>query len=128
MEKLDFSHGIPQTSYWIYPGLDNISYKDFYIFLGKICDVIQNEIGISPFEETYWREHYHVLARQILMFMLLRYTKKTQSEIGRIVGGKDHATVIYSKKTINNLYDTDKLFHEQFNRINNKVLNYLKPF
>jgi chromosomal replication initiator protein len=60
--------------------------------------------------------------------MLLRYTKKTQSEIGRIVGGKDHATVEHAKKTINNLCETNKLFNEQFNRINNKVLNYLKPF
>ena len=37
--------------------------------------------------------------------------------IGSEIGNKDHATVLHSKKTINNLIDTDKNVRNDFYKI-----------
>jgi hypothetical protein len=97
-------------------------------FVEYMAHVIEEEIGVSPFSEINYRGHSYVIARQLLMVMLLRYTNKKLHEVGKIAGNKEHATVIHARKTINNLCDTDKKFNELFCRVNNEVLNYLKPF
>jgi chromosomal replication initiation ATPase DnaA len=112
--------------------LVNLRYKrnitPFKSFVQEIANVIKSEIGVNPFEEVDYRGRNYVLSRQLLMVMLRRYTTKNLSAIGRIVGDKDHATVIHAIKTIDDLCETDKKFNELFFRINNEVLNFLKPF
>ena len=104
---------------------DSQSLKSFIL---NIASVIEKEIGVNPFIETDYRGHSYVIARQILMVMLIKYTHKKLREVGIIVGHKDHSTVVHARKTIENLCETDKKFKEQFFKINNEVLNFLKPF
>lgn len=59
------------------------------------------------------RKRELVIVRQICMYMLKKCTKMSLQEIGDAIGMKDHATVLYSIKTINNLIDTDRLFIEK---------------
>ncbi|MFA5208668.1 MAG: helix-turn-helix domain-containing protein [Candidatus Paceibacterota bacterium] len=53
------------------------------------------------------QEHEIVVRRQMVHSMCCLFTDNTLYEIGKEVGGRDHATVSHSKKTINNLVDTD---------------------
>ena len=58
------------------------------------------------FEVT--RKRHIVFARQVAMYFLKKHTHMGLSEIGRIFSGKDHATVLYAIKTVENLIDSDK--------------------
>lgn len=58
-----------------------------------------------------------VIARQMAHFKARHKTSYSLEFIGRYFGGKDHATVLYSNKTIQNYLDVDKVFrreHESF--------------
>ncbi|MBO4805409.1 MAG: AAA family ATPase [Paludibacteraceae bacterium] len=54
------------------------------------------------------RKQEIVMARQTAMYLACKHTNFTLSHIGRIVGDRDHATVIHAYKTISNLIDNDK--------------------
>ncbi|MDR0737688.1 MAG: chromosomal replication initiator protein DnaA [Prevotellaceae bacterium] len=62
-----------------------------------------------------------VQARQIAMYLSRRMTKSSLSSIGAQIGGKDHATVLHSYKTVCNLMDTDKHFKQQVLAIEKKL-------
>jgi chromosomal replication initiator protein len=47
-------------------------------------------------------------ARQIAMYLSRKYTDKSYSFIGEIIGKRDHATVLHACKTIGNWIETDK--------------------
>jgi len=49
-------------------------------------------------------------ARQIAMFLSRKYTDKSYSNIGELIGKRDHATVLHACKTVGNLIETDKKF------------------
>lgn len=49
-------------------------------------------------------------ARQIAMYLSRKYTDKSYSFIGEIIGKRDHATVLHACKTVGNLMETDKKF------------------
>ncbi|MCX8031109.1 MAG: chromosomal replication initiator protein DnaA [Thermodesulfovibrionales bacterium] len=52
-----------------------------------------------------------VIARQIAMFLCRQYTEMSLSEIGNAFGGKEHATVIYAFKQVEEkLISDEKLF------------------
>jgi chromosomal replication initiator protein len=60
--------------------------------------------------QTKSRKREIVQARQIMMFFAKKYTDSSYAHIGKVIGGKDHATVIYSAITVKNLIETDKRF------------------
>lgn len=59
------------------------------------------------------RKREIVTVRQMAHFKAYRETKFNLSAIGSYFGNKDHCTVIYSCKTIQNLLDTDKDFRKE---------------
>ena len=75
--------------------------------------------------DTPSRKSEYVLARQLLMYFLKSYTLASLNWIGAEVG-KDHATVIHSVKVINNRYETDRSFRDQFDRLDATVKPILK--
>lgn len=66
------------------------------------------------------RKREIVQARQIAMYLSKEKTKLSLSEIGRLIGNKDHATVLHAKRTVSNLCDTDKRFKADVNKIEKK--------
>lgn len=58
-----------------------------------------------------------VMPRQICMFLLGKFTNHSLVKIGRYFNGKDHTTVIYSLRTVQNLIDTDDLVRNDMERI-----------
>jgi chromosomal replication initiator protein len=47
-------------------------------------------------------------ARQIAMYLSRKFTDKSYSTIGEVIGKRDHATVLHACKTVSNLIETDK--------------------
>lgn len=55
------------------------------------------------------RKREHVIPRQIIFYLVGKFTGLGTVDIAEIFG-KDHATFIHARKVINNLYETDKNF------------------
>lgn len=62
-------------------------------------------------------------ARQIAMYLTKEHTSLSLSEIGRSFGGKDHATVIYACKQVEERRQRDENFNRMIDSINRKILN-----
>lgn len=87
-----------------------------------IVDVICNNFNISIEEfNTRTRKRDIVQARQLAMYFSKKYTKSSLTVIGRQCGGKDHATVLHSLKTVSNLIETDKQFRALANEIEKNI-------
>jgi hypothetical protein len=69
------------------------------------------------------RKRKIVVPRQIAHYIALLNTKHSLTDIGKEIGNKNHATVLNSKKTINNLIDTDPDFKKELKNISQKY-NY----
>ncbi len=61
-------------------------------------------------------------ARQIAMYLAKLHTKAPLTAIGAAIGGRNHATVLHSCKTVSNLLETDKAFRQQVEEIERLVL------
>ena len=60
--------------------------------------------------QTKSRKQEIVQARQITMFFAKKYTDSSFAHIGKIVGGKDHATVLHACKTVKDQIEISKPF------------------
>ena len=60
--------------------------------------------------QTKSRKQEIVQARQITMFFAKKYTDSSFSHIGKVVGGKDHATVMHAVKTVKDQIEISKSF------------------
>ncbi|MBK9257989.1 MAG: chromosomal replication initiator protein DnaA [Saprospiraceae bacterium] len=66
-----------------------------------------------------------VIARQLSMYLAKNYTNSSLKVIGDSFGGRDHSTVIYSLKAVQDLMDTDMLFKDTVNALEKKVQSTL---
>ncbi len=81
------------------------------ITISYIISMVCEEMGTSQADFfTSTRKRNVVQARQLSMHFAKKYTKASLNVIGEQCGGKDHATVIHSLKTVANLLETDKQF------------------
>ena len=62
-----------------------------------------------------------VIARQISMFLLKEHTDKSLKAIGKMFGGRDHTTVIYSIKAVNNALQTDETIKQALEELEQKI-------
>jgi chromosomal replication initiator protein len=83
-----------------------------------ICDYFH--IPSSDIQKNT-RNRECTLPRQIVHYFAKKYTIKSLSSIGKEIGDKDHATVLHSCKTVNNLIDTDKQFRAQIEEIERRI-------
>jgi len=61
------------------------------------------------------------MARQLSMYLAKRHTNSSLKTIGDNFGGRDHSTVIYSCKTVEDLMDTDPLVKDALDELEKKV-------
>ena len=83
-----------------------------------VCDYFDMQVEIL---RSKTRKREIVQARQIAMFFAKTMTKTSLTSIGSQIGGKDHATVLHSCKTVNNLIETDKRFRVYIDEIEKKL-------
>jgi chromosomal replication initiator protein len=67
------------------------------------------------------RKHSVVVARQLSMYLAKNLTNQPLKVIGNKFGGRDHSTVIYSCKMIQNMLDTDSMFKGEVEGIQKKI-------
>ena len=73
----------------------------------KVCRFFNLEESLV---QTPSRKREIVQARQITMFLAKKYTSASFSRIGKVVGVKDHATVLHACKTVKDQMDINKNF------------------
>ncbi len=81
------------------------------ISVEKIRDMVCDYFSLSL--EAFMsktRKREIATARQIAMYLSKQYTKSSLSAIGKLIGGRDHATVLHACGVVNDLMDTDKHF------------------
>ncbi|HMP29908.1 MAG TPA: chromosomal replication initiator protein DnaA, partial [Saprospiraceae bacterium] len=78
------------------------------------------ELPIEKLQGTT-RKRQIVIARQLSMYLAKNFTTSSLKSIGSNFGGKDHSTVIYSIKAVQDLMDTDTLFKETVQQLEKKV-------
>ena len=76
-----------------------------------IDDIIASAFGVSV-DQMKSKRRYRpgTEARQFAMWYREKNTKESLSVIGNRYNGRDHATVLHAKKTVNNLIETNKVF------------------
>ncbi len=62
-----------------------------------------------------------VLVRQLSMYLAQHHTQLTASKIGNLVGGRNHATVIHSVRTIENRLKSDKEFQKKVSELEDRL-------
>jgi len=62
-----------------------------------------------------------VIARQLSMYLAKNYTNSSLKVIGDSFGGRDHSTVLYSLKAVQDMMDTDILFKDTVVALEKKV-------
>jgi chromosomal replication initiator protein len=67
------------------------------------------------------KKRKYVKPRQIATYFSKKLTTLPISEIGRQIGGKSHANVLYSIKVVNNAIETNKAYALEIKEIENKL-------
>jgi len=67
------------------------------------------------------RKRSIVIARQLSMYLAKNLTNKSLKAIGETFGGRDHSTVIYSCKAVQDLLDTDMIFKDTVADLEKKI-------
>ena len=85
----------------------------------KILSIVSIDSGISPFRiKSRTRKREVVKARQIAMYFISEYTKNSLSSVGMLLSlpwdePYDHATVLHSKKTVEDLKFSNRKYREE---------------
>ncbi len=67
------------------------------------------------------RKRQFVIARQLSMYLAKNLTDKSLKSIGEMFGGRDHSTVIYSIKTVQDLMETDLVLKDTVAELEKKI-------
>ncbi|MCQ2960629.1 MAG: hypothetical protein MJ198_10675 [Bacteroidales bacterium] len=108
-----------QINYWIVPGIDKLPDYDTQFaksLVEKIEEKIQDKITKIK------RDRLLVEGRQVLCYVLRNKTKLTTNEIGKFIN-KDHSTVIYAAKHVEDLLCVDETFKNNWKEILNFQIN-----
>ena len=67
-----------------------------------------------------------VMPRQIVMYLADKYTNIPAARIGKLVGGRDHSTVLHSINKVREMKEKDKSFASQLKKVD-EMLKVKKP-
>ncbi|RMF02689.1 MAG: chromosomal replication initiator protein DnaA [Bacteroidetes bacterium] len=67
------------------------------------------------------RKRQVVIARQLSMYLAKKLTDQSLKAIGENFGGRDHSTVIYSCRTVQDLMETDAIFKDTVSELERKI-------
>lgn len=88
--------------------------------IDNIIERVCNHYNVTPANiNGRSRKKDYVTARQVSIYLAQKYTKMPASRIGRLVGGRDHSTVIYSCNQVEQRIKFDKKFSSEITSIEN---------
>ena len=82
--------------------------------IDKVCDHYGMQTSLL-FSKTRKREI--VQARQLAMYLAKEHTDNSLSKIGKMIGNKDHATVLHACRTVKGQIEIDKNFRAEVEEI-----------
>lgn len=98
---------------YVFPGIEKTSRKQiaYNVSLEKVNEIISTVcVELELFKSdlvSKSRKRPFVEGRQICHYLIMKHTKMSLNNTGKIFGGRDHSTVIYSVNTVNDLMDTN---------------------
>ena len=97
-----------------------VKIDDHPLTIDDILDKVCSHYNVTPAQVTSKsRKRDYVLARQVSMYLAQKYTKMPASRIGKLVGNRDHSTVIHSCTQVEKRLVTDKMFSAEVSSIEN---------
>lgn len=85
------------------------NFSDEPITLDIIMDVVCEKLSVSPQDiNGKSRKRETVRARQIVMHLTLKHTSLPALRVGRLIGGRDHSTVLHSCRKMEKEIKQDK--------------------
>ncbi len=88
--------------------------------MDDILDTVCNHFNVTTTAVmSRSRKRDYVVARQVSMYLAQKYTKMPASRIGKLIGGRDHSTVIHSCTQVENKIKIDKMFSNEIQSIEN---------
>lgn len=99
----------------------HVSQKE--ISINRITEIVCQyyEIDEKDFNSTK-RTREVAQARQVAMYLAKQHTKLPLAAIGSAIGGRNHATVLHSCKSVTNLMETDKLLKSQIEELDKLII------
>lgn len=95
-----------------------VKVDDNPLTVDEILDTVCNHFSVTlSAVNSKSRKQDLVIARQVTMYLAQKYTKMPASRIGRLVGNRDHSTVIHSCAQVENRLKVDSSFKEEVNSI-----------
>lgn len=92
------------------------------ITVGSIQELVADYFDLSVDKLAgKTRKRHIVIARQLSMYLAKNLTDKSLKAIGENFGGRDHSTVIYSCKTVQDLMETDLVFKDTVSELEKKI-------
>lgn len=90
---------------------------------GTVIAVVAEHLGVNPKEITGARRHQNIAqARQVAMFLCRSLLGLSFPSLGRVFGGKDHSTVLYSVKKIEQMQENDPNLKRVLKELKKKCL------
>jgi len=97
-----------------------VKIDDKPLTIDDILDTVCHHFNVSTTAvNSKSRKHDLVVARQVSMYLAQKYTKMPASRIGKLVGGRDHSTVIHSCSQVEQRLKIDHLFLDEVQSIEN---------
>jgi chromosomal replication initiator protein len=92
------------------------------ITVESIQELVADHFNV-PVEKLYHetRKRNIVIARQLSMYLAKKMTNRSLKAIGETFGGRDHSTVIYSCKAVQDMMDTDLIFKDTVSELEKKI-------
>ena len=97
-----------------------VKIDDHPLTIDDILDTVCNHFKVSSAAVAgRSRKRKYVEPRQVSMFLAQKYTKMPSSRIGKLIGGRDHSTVIHSCNQVEERLKIDMRFHDEVASIEN---------
>lgn len=91
---------------------DHVERCDPVVHLSSIESSVAEYFGITPaIIHSSKKDKTVALARHFSMYLARKHTKMSSSEIGRLMGNKNHATVLVACKKLEDMVDRDAEIH-----------------
>lgn len=112
MEKQEINTKKRKISIYAIPGLTCSDFNKMiprkYLEIEEIRNIVARYFSIPIYNlDLNTRKREIVSKRQVAHYLAKIHTAESLSNIGKAIGNKDHATVLNSSKTVNNLIDTN---------------------
>ena len=91
-----------------------VKIDDKPLTIDDIMETVCHHFNVTPTAvSSRSRKREYVVARQVSMYFAQKYTKMPASRIGKLVGGRDHSTVVHSCTQVEQRMKVDKAFNNE---------------